>query len=228
MTDDLLRQLCDAGEVFYARGDAFGGTGNLSARVDGEVWITPTGQPLRGLVPDRLARMDGEGRPLNGNRPSKEYPFHLAVYQRRPDVSAIVHLHAPHSVAVACLASLDPAEPLPPITPYYIMRVAPLGIVPYFRPGSDQLAGAVGEAAAHHNCLLLRNHGSLCTGSTLAEAVDRAVELEETARLYFLLRGEPVKRLTPAEVEELRQAFAKERPPVVGPRPADGGDPTEP
>jgi ribulose-5-phosphate 4-epimerase/fuculose-1-phosphate aldolase len=232
MTDALLRQLCDAGDDFYARGDAFGGTGNLSVRVGEEVWITPTGQPLRGLALDRLARIDGEGRPLNGSRPSKEYPFHLAIYQRRPDVRAIVHLHAPHSVAVACLASLDPAEPLPPITPYYIMRVAPLGIVPYFRPGSEQLAGAVGEAVAEHNCLLLRNHGSICTGSTLAEAVDRALELEETARLYFLLRGEPLKRLTPDEIGELRRVFLTEPASTVhgrssaDPAPTDDGRPT--
>lgn len=204
-----LTQLCEAGDLFYDRGDAFGGTGNLSLRLDDRVWITPTGQPLRGLSPEALACVDLDGAPIAGGRPSKEYPFHLAVYRAREDVRAIVHLHAPHAVAVSCLADLDPAEPLPALTPYYIMRVAPLGIVPYFRPGSPELAEAVGRAAADFDCLLLRNHGFICTGATLAEAVDRSIELEETARLYFLLRGEPVRRLTESEIDELRRVFRR-------------------
>lgn len=208
MSPPVLQQLCDAGNDFYARGDAFGGTGNLSVRVGAEVWITPTGQQLKGLSTAKLARIDLAGQPLNENKPSKEFPFHLAIYECRPDVNAIVHLHAPHTVAVSCLASLD-EEPLPPITPYYIMRVAPLGVVPYFRPGSSELAAAIRTAAEKHDCLLLRNHGSICTGSTLSEAVDRALELEETARLFFLLRHEPVRRLTAEEVQHVQRAFGR-------------------
>ena len=110
----------------------------------------------------------------------------------------VVHLHSTHAVALSCLEAIYSEQPVPPLTPYYFMRVAPLAVLPYFRPGSPGLAGAVGDAATRHNCLLLRNHGLICLGSELSEAVDRAEELEETAHLYFLLRGERVRYLSPA------------------------------
>lgn len=209
MTLSILNELCESGTSFYQRGYAFGSTGNLSVRVDDQIWITPTGKSLKNLVPDHLACIDLTGRSLNDNQPSKEFPFHLAVYRQRPDARAIVHLHATHSVAVSCLESLDAAQPLPPITPYFFMRVAPLAIVPYFRPGSQQLAEAIEQAAPAHQSMLLRNHGLLCLGTNWNEAVDRAEELEETCRLLFLLRGEQVRHLTSAEIAELQQTFGK-------------------
>jgi 3-dehydro-4-phosphotetronate decarboxylase len=204
MSDDLFEQLCETGASFYARGYAFGSTGNLSVRIGDRVWITPTGQSLRSLTPDHLACIDAESKSHNANNPSKESPFHLAIYRRRPDVNAVVHLHAPDSVALSCLES---PEELPPLTPYYFMRVAPLAVLPYFRPGSAELAGAVEQAAPGHNCMLLRNHGTICAGSSLSKAVDRTEELEATARLYFTLRGERVRLLTAEQIEELRRAF---------------------
>ncbi|HKG15159.1 MAG TPA: aldolase [Pyrinomonadaceae bacterium] len=203
--DDALENLCEAAESFYGRGYAFGSTGNISVRDGARVWITPTGKSLKGLRPERLACVSLEGESLNENRPSKEFPFHIAVYNQRDDVRAVVHLHTLYSVALSCLDSFDPENPLPPLTPYYFMRVAPLAVLPYFRPGSETLAAAVGDAAARHDCVLLRNHGVVCAGSTLSEAVDRAEELEQTARLYFILRGERVRHLTPEEVGELKK-----------------------
>jgi ribulose-5-phosphate 4-epimerase/fuculose-1-phosphate aldolase len=201
--------LCEAAESFHERGYAFGSTGNISVREGARVWITPTGKSLKGLRPEQLACVSTDGESLNENRPSKEFPFHLAVYKRRDDVRAVVHLHTTYSVALSCLDSLDPDDPLPPLTPYYFMRVAPLAVLPYFRPGSEDLAAAVGEAAARHDCMLLRNHGVVCAGSTLTESVDRAEELEQTARLYFILRGECVRHLTFEEVEELKRTFGR-------------------
>ena len=212
MSHPELERLCATADDFYRRGDAFGGTGNLSVRLEDGIYVTPTGHALKGLAPDRLAPIDLDGRPLGDGRPSKEYPFHLAIYRARPDVRAVVHLHAPHAVAVSCLADLDEREPLPPITPYFVMRVAPLGVVPYHRPGSDGLAAAVGEAIRDRDSLLLRNHGHLTVGATFAEAADRAFELEETCRLFFLLQGHPVRHLTGDEVEELQRTFAKKAP----------------
>jgi ribulose-5-phosphate 4-epimerase/fuculose-1-phosphate aldolase len=104
---------------------------------------------------------------------------------------------------------LDPLEPLPVFTPYYLMRVAPLAVIDYFTPGSNELAAAIGRAASAHDCLLLRNHGLVCLGGSLAEAVDRAEELEETARLFFLLRGEKVRFLTSSERAEIARAFPR-------------------
>lgn len=205
--DGALERLCEAAESFYGRGYAFGSTGNISLREGARVWITPTGKPLKGLRPEQLACVSLGGESLNENRPSKEFPFHLAVYNRREDARAVVHLHAAYSVALSCLDSFDPESPLPPLTPYYFMRVAPLAVLPYFRPGSEGLAAAVGDAAARHNCMLLRNHGTVCAGTSLPEAVDRTEELEQTARLYFILRGERTRHLTPEEVEELKRTF---------------------
>ena len=206
MSSDLDR-LCDSANVFFQRGLAFGSTGNLSVRLGDSVWITPTGQPLRGLTPDRLAEITLAGASLNANRPSKEYPFHTGVYRARPDARAIVHLHSTYSVALSCLEDLDPARPMAAMTPYFFMRVAPLGIVPYHRPGSQALADAITAAAENHHCLLLRNHGLVTSGTTWNEAVDRAEELEETARLHFLLRGEKIRELTAPQLDELAAAF---------------------
>ena len=203
MSDPVLEQLCDVANGLYERGYAHGSTGNVSARVGSEVWVTPTGQPLRGLSPDALARLDMGGERLNENGPSKEYPFHLAVYRQRPDARAVVHLHSTYAVALSCLESFDGDESLPPLTPYYFMRVAPLAVLPYFRPGSARLAGAVEEAAAAHHSILLRNHGLICAGSSLPEAADRAEELEQTARLHFILRGERTRALSPDDVQAL-------------------------
>jgi ribulose-5-phosphate 4-epimerase/fuculose-1-phosphate aldolase len=207
MNDSVLENLCEVAESFYQRGYAFGSTGNLSVRLEDQVWITPTGKSLKGLDPGQLACLDLQGASRNENRPSKEFPFHLAVYQQRKDAQAIVHLHTTYSVALSCLDSFDPENPLPPLTPYYFMRVAPLAVLPYFRPGSQALAAAVERAAPAHNCMLLRNHGVICSGSSLSEAVDRTEELEQTARLYFILRGEQVRYLTSDEIEELKRSF---------------------
>jgi ribulose-5-phosphate 4-epimerase/fuculose-1-phosphate aldolase len=128
MNNSVLENLCEVADSFYRRGYAFGSTGNLSMRVEDEIWITPTGQSLKGLTTARLARIDLQGTSLNENRPSKEFPFHLAVYNQRPDARAIVHLHTIYSVALSCLEGFDPVNPLPPLTPYYFMRVAPLAV----------------------------------------------------------------------------------------------------
>lgn len=205
--ENELQELCRAAGEFYDRGDAFGGSGNLSCRIGDSIWITPTGSALRSLQPSDLARLSLGGTQENDNRPSKEAPFHLAIYRARPDLHAVVHLHAPHAVAVSCLGDLDASEPIPPLTPYFVMRVAPLGLVDYYRPGSVALADAVGRAAERSDCMLLRNHGHICTGSSVSDAAARAIELEETCRLWMLLRKEKTRLLTDDEVGELRDVF---------------------
>src|SRR2546423_11138877 len=143
MNDSALENLCEVADSFPRRGYAFGSTGNVCVLEGGRVWITPTGKSLKGLTPGQLACVGPEGESANENRPSKEFPFHLAVYRRREDVRAVVHLHALYSVALSCLDDFDPESPLPPLTPYYFMRVAPLAVLAYFRPGSSGFAGAV-------------------------------------------------------------------------------------
>lgn len=202
-----LEALCDAAVSFHARGYAFGSTGNLSVRAGDHVFITPTGQSLRHTTVEALAEIDLAGEARNGNKASKEFPFHLAAYAAQPAARAIVHLHSTWSVLLSCLDTLDEANPLPVFTPYYLMRVAPLAVVPYCRPGSENLATVIGEAAARSNCLLLRNHGLVALGRNMSEAVDRAEELEETCRLYFASRNETLRLLTVEQRDEIERVF---------------------
>ncbi len=203
-----LAALCDAAVSFHARGYAFGSTGNLSVR-DGEtVWITPTGQSLRHTTVESLAAIGMDGLARNGNKASKEFPFHLAAYAAAgARANALVHLHSTWSVLLSCLDDLDENHPLPVFTPYYLMRVAPLAVVPYCRPGSEDLAEVIGRAAEKSNCLLLRNHGVVALGRSMSEAVDRAEELEETCKLYFLSRNEKLRMLTAAQRDEIEKVF---------------------
>ena len=126
------------------------------------------------------------------------------MYEERPATGAVVHLHSTHSVAVSCLTEVDPDDVLPPITAYYVMRVGKLPLVPYFRPGDLALAEAVRGFAGKHHAVLLANHGPVIAGSNLDDAVNAIEELEETAKLYLLLRGAETRYLTRPQVTELQ------------------------
>jgi hypothetical protein len=145
-----------------------------------------------------------DGRLVSGDPPTKESFLHRVMYEERPATGAVVHLHSTHSVAVSCLAEIDPADVLPPITAYYVMRVGRLPLVPYYRPGDLALAEAVRGFAGKHHAVLLANHGPVVAGSDLDVAVNAIEELEETAKLFLLLRGAKTHYLTAAQVKELQ------------------------
>ena len=191
----------------YQRGLTHGSTGNLSIRLDDGWLMSPTGASLGELDPTRLSRLDAEGRHVSGDKPTKESFLHLAMYRQRPGSGAVVHLHSTHSVAVSVLAELDPADLLPPLTAYYIMRIGCLPLVPYYPPGDLGLADAVRGLAGKHHAMLLANHGPVVAGSSLSAATDAIEELEATARLYLLLRGRQLRLLTAEQVAELRQRY---------------------
>jgi ribulose-5-phosphate 4-epimerase/fuculose-1-phosphate aldolase len=195
------------GELLTRLGHAHGATGNLSLRLDDGWLISPTGSRLGQLDPARIAKLDVAGRHVAGDPPSKEAFLHRCTYEMRPDARAIVHLHATHSVAVSCMADLDQADVMPPLTAYYVMRVGKLPLVPYFPPGDERLAAAVREVAAEHAAVLLANHGPVVAARSLDAAVAAAEELEATAKLFLLLRGHAVRPLTPDQVVELRVRF---------------------
>ena len=199
--------LCRTAHSLYERGLTHGSTGNLSIRLDDGWLMSPTGASLGELDPARLSRLDAEGRYVAGDKPTKESFLHLAMYRQRPGSGAVVHLHSTHSVAVSVLAELDPADLLPPLTAYYIMRIGRLPLVPYHPPGDMALADAVGALAGKHHAMLLANHGPVVAGSSLAAATDAIEELEATARLYLLLRGQQLRLLSPEHVAELRQRY---------------------
>ena len=203
----MRQEICDVGASIHGRGLTHGATGNISVRLDDGWLLTPTGSNLGNLDPDRLSRLDECGNLVAGDKPTKESFLHLAVYDQRPGSGAVVHLHATHSVAVSVLADLDPADLLPPITAYYVMRVGKLPLVPFYAPGDMKLAEAVRETAQDHHAMLLANHGPVVAGTDLSAALDAAEELEETARLFMLLQGQRTRYLTDDQVGELRKAF---------------------
>jgi ribulose-5-phosphate 4-epimerase/fuculose-1-phosphate aldolase len=207
----LRDRLVDVGRSLFDRGLSAGSSGNLSVRLDDGWLITPTNACLGRLDPARLSKIDAAGALVSGDPPSKEAFFHRAMYAARPAAGAIVHLHATHAAAVSCLAGLDPADCLPPLTAYYVMKIGRLPLVPYFRPGDPALGDAVGRLAATHAAVLLANHGPVVSGPTLEAATYAAEELEETAKLFLLLRGAPARPLDAAQIADLVSTFKIER-----------------
>ena len=210
MSDEtrLRDAICATGRSLYDRGLTFGSTGNISQRLEDGGWLmTPTNASLGALDPARLSRLDAQGAWVSGDKPTKETFLHIAMYRERQDARAVVHLHSTHSVAVSCLDGIDPEDVLPPMTAYYIMRVGRLPLVPYFPPGDEALAKAVGKLAGKHHAVLLANHGPVVAGTSLDTALYATEELEETAKLFLMLQGSAIRNLTAAQVAELRKRF---------------------
>ena len=205
---DLRRRLVRMGALLYTRQLAHGTAGNLSVRLaDGSILVTPTNSSLGDLDADRIAKVSPAGEHLDGDKPSKEYFLHLALFAQRPAAQAVVHLHSTYSVAVSCLRHEHTEDVIPPLTAYYVMRVGKLPLVPYFRPGDRALADAVKDVSREHGSMLLANHGPIVSGAGLEEAVYAYEELEETAKLHFILGDRPTSPLNPEQIADLNRAF---------------------
>ncbi len=214
VTETKLReQICMFSRSLFERGLTAGSSGNVSLRLPDGGWLmTPTNASLGFLDPARLSRLDAQGQLVSGDAPSKEIPLHQALYDTRHGAGAIVHLHSVHSVAVSMLPEIDPADVLPPLTAYYVMRVGGTALLPYYRPGDPDVAGAIRGLAGRYASVLLANHGPVVAGATLEAAIYATEELEETARLYLMLRGLNPRRLTQAQVDDLVARFGLELP----------------
>lgn len=209
MNDTRLRDdICRLGRSLFERGLTPGSSGNISVRCEDGGWlVTPTNASLGFLDPARLSRLDAAGRLVSGDKPTKEVPLHTALYDTRSSAQAIVHLHSTHSVAVSMLPEVDPRAVLPPMTPYYLMKCGATALVPYYRPGDPAVADAIKGLAGKYSSVLLANHGPVVAGDSLEAAVFAMEELEETAKLYLLLRGLNPRHLSPAQVKDLVDAF---------------------
>lgn len=209
MSESRLREeIVRAGASLFNRGLTHGSTGNISVALPDGGWLmTPTGSSLGTLDPARLSQLDASGKLIDGDRPTKEAFLHTTMYGARPGSGAVVHLHSTHSVAVSCLDGIDHSNCLPPITAYYAMRIGRLPLVPYYPPGDETLATAVGALAGKHHAVLLANHGPVVAGTSLSAAQDAIEELEETAKLFLMLRGERLRLLTDEQVTELERRF---------------------
>jgi ribulose-5-phosphate 4-epimerase/fuculose-1-phosphate aldolase len=207
--DDTRRLITELAASLFARGFSVGSAGNISARLTDGYLITPTNSCLGRLDPARISRLDSSFAHVGGDRPSKEVFMHRAFYQARAEAGAVVHLHSTMATAVACLPGLDPRTPIPPLTPYFVMRVGrTLPVVRYYRPGDAAMEPAIREAATGARALLLANHGPVVSGATLVDAVYAAEELEEAAKLFLLLRDSAPRTLTAEQVTDLLGTFA--------------------
>lgn len=210
MTETAIReQLALLAKSLFDRGYSVGTAGNISVRLPDGYLMTPTNSCLGRLDPARISKLAPDWSHLSGDKPSKEVFLHRAVLTARPEAGAVVHLHSTHATAISCLAPEGGDAEIPPLTPYFVMRIGRrLPCVAYYRPGDAAMEPAVHAAAKAAKALLLANHGPVVSGATLTDAVHAAEELEEAAKLALLLRDVPgVRRLTPAQVDDLLATF---------------------
>src|ERR1700760_3199673 len=209
MTEQETRiLLSELAASLFARGFSAGSAGNISVRLPDGYLMTPTNSSLGRLDPVRLSKLDAGFRHNDGDKPSKEVFMHRAFYQARADAGSVVHLHSTQATAVSCLPDVNPANPIPPLTPYFVMRVGRrMPIVPYYRPGDPAMEPAIHAAAKDARAVLLANHGPVVSGKTLTDAVYASEELEEAAKLFLLLRGQSPRLLNGAQVDDLLATF---------------------
>ena len=204
---DLRNAIVRWGRSLFERGFTVGSSGNISVRLDNGYLVTPTNSCMGFLDPDRLSRLDAGGEHVDGDKPTKERPLHFAFYETRPTARAVVHLHSTYATALSCLADVDPEDAIPPITPYVVMRVGRVPVVPYTKPGSPDVAPLIRAKAPDHPAILLANHGPVVAGTSLESTVFAAEELEETAKLVVMTKGLNVRHLTADNVADLNASF---------------------
>ncbi len=209
MSEARLREaICAQAASLFERGLTGGATGNISARCDdGGLLVTPTGSSFGRLDPARLSRFDAEGRHVDGDRPTKEMPLHSAFYETRASAGAVVHIHSTHAVALSLMPDANADNFLPPLTPYAIMRLGKVKLLPFFVPGDRAMGDAVRGLAGKRSAVMLANHGPVVAGKDLEAAVYAMEELEETAKLAMLLRGVDATVLTSRQIDRVVTKF---------------------
>lgn len=205
---NIREEICLFAKSMFDRGLTGGASGNISARLDdGSLLVTPTGSSFGALDPARLSHIGPAGDLIGGDKPTKEMPLHAAFYETRTQTGAVVHLHSTHSVALSMLPDTDPDNMLPPLTPYSIMRLGKVKLLPVFLPGDPAMGDAVRGLAGKRSAVMLANHGPVVSAKDLQAAVYAMEELEETSRLALLTRGLAPKMLSGDQVQALVRKF---------------------
>lgn len=204
-----LRELvCDLAASMYDRGLTGGSSGNISVRTeDGGLLVTPTGSCFGRLDPSKLSHFDQNGLQISGDKPTKEINLHEAFYETRSTDGAVVHLHSCHSVARSLLKDIDPDNFLPPMTPYSIMQLGKVKLLPYFRPGDPMVGDAIRGLAGKHSAVMLAAHGPVVASKNLEAAVYAIEELEETAKLSILLKGQDFNLISEEQIKDIITHF---------------------
>tara|TARA_R110000764_G_scaffold8477_1_gene28472 strand:+ start:2587 stop:3234 length:648 start_codon:yes stop_codon:yes gene_type:complete len=205
---DLRELICTLAKSLYDRGLTGGSSGNISALTDdGGLLVTPTGSSFGRLDPARLSRFDSTGAHVGGDKPTKEMPLHSAFYETRSTAGAVVHLHSCHAVALSMLEGVDPDNFLPPLTPYAIMKLGKVKLLPVFLPGDPAMGDAVRGLAGKRSAVMLANHGPVVAGKDVEAACYAIEELEDTARLALLTHGLPRRPLSDAQINDIVTRF---------------------
>ena len=209
MNDNELReQICLLAKSLFDRGLTGGSTGNISARTeDGGLLVSPTGTSFGRLDPVRLSRFNADGVQIDGDAPTKEMPLHSAFYDTRSTAGAVVHLHSCHSVSLSMMPDVNEDNFLPPVTPYGIMKLGKVKLLPFFLPGDPAMGEAVRGLAGKRSAVMLANHGPVVAGKDIEAACNAVEELEDSARLAMMVRGVNARMLTAQEVQKVVKRF---------------------
>lgn len=204
----LREQICLLAKSMFDRGLTGGSTGNISARTDdGGLLVSPTGTSFGRLDPARLSRFDAKGTLIGGDPPTKEMPLHSAFYDTRSTAGAVVHLHSCHSVALSMMPDANEDDFLPRLTPYAIMKLGRVKLLPFFLPGDPAMGDAVRGLAGKRSAVMLANHGPVVAGKDIEAACNAIEELEDTARLAIMTRGMAPRGLSDTDVQRLITTF---------------------
>lgn len=204
----LREHICLLAKSMFDRGLTGGSTGNISARTpDGGLLVSPTGTSFGRLDPARLSRFDVKGMLIGGDAPTKEMSLHSAFYDTRSTVGAVVHLHACHSVALSMMPDANEDDFLPHLTPYAIMKLGKVKLLPFFMPGDEAMGDAVRRLAGKRSAVMLANHGPVVAGKDVEAACNAIEELEDSARLAIMTRGMSPRGLSDWDVQKLITTF---------------------
>lgn len=193
MRDSLDKKINHAiwvAHSLFQRGKATGSVANLSFLHEDKIYITATGTCFGTLKPDEFAVLDMDGNQYHHVKPSKEWPLHLSVYKAKPDIGAVLHTHSTYSVLWSCLPGLNESDCIPDHTPYLKMKLGNVGLIPYEKPGSQELFHAFEKRVKDCDGWILSHHGPVVPGKDIMEAFYILEELEESARIAWELRKE--------------------------------------
>lgn len=193
MTDQIRENLKDAiwiGRALFERNKVSGSSANMSFCCDGVIYITGSGTCFGRLTENDFSAIDPEGDVINSIKPSKELPLHRMLYQKDKKINAVIHTHSYYSTLWSCLNHTDTSDIIPQYTPYLKMKLGTIGLVPYEKPGSQELFHAFSQCVDRSDGFLLKNHGPIVGGKNLMETFYILEELEESAKIAWNLRSE--------------------------------------
>ena len=210
MNESKLReQICMFASSMFNRGLTHGSTGNISVRLNNDdILVTPSGSSFGRLDPNQIVKVTKNGELLGSLTPTKELPLHQAFYETRGMKSgAVVHLHSTHSVALSMLPDINEDSVLPPYTPYSIMLLGKVKLLPFFVPGDPAMGEAIKGLAGKRSAVLLANHGPVVSGKNLESSVNAIEELEATAKLALILKGAKPIELNENQIRSVVNKF---------------------